>query len=411
MIQLMDRLLRRWIGSIDEFGTIDRYKTQVKTYRYAGAPRFDLSRFENGQFSDKKAWTAGEEAPDWRETYTFGLNEQGLPCYLTAHHNYNKTDWAGFYSYSEQLVEHLEFSLATGIPSRLQRIEYQDGKKMLDFSLSVNGGGSYFRDQSLSKEERARQMINNPNDLILSLDSYQFDEHGKVIRADGIRRLPGLPQYTTSDEYTYDAADTLITIRRFFDHGTDRLIYSRIPEGTSAERIVDKLAAALSVAVVDALVADRQKEAARSGTPEITKEPIGLVTLGYSYAESYYPLAGYQLARTIKQDLEEGVFNFCSFVRSADNIETRHLQDLYAQLGQLMNEENDPSLGQDMLRKTAAFLVRTWLHGRLPVSDDFGALALDGHIEGHSDEQMEEILLACGNDAAVLSLWKQKGML
>jgi hypothetical protein len=254
-------------------------------------------------------------------------------------------------------------------------------------------------------------MINNPNDLILSLDSYQFDEHGKVIRADGIRRLPGLRQFTTSDEYTYDADDTLITIRRFFDHGTDRLIYSRIPEGTSAEMIVDKLAAALSAAVVDALVDDRQKEAARSGTPEITKEPIGLVTLGYSYAESYYPWAGYQLVGTIKQDLEEGIFDFYSFVREAHDIETRHLQDLYAQLEQIMEDENDPDLRRNMLRETAAFLVRTRLHGRLPVADDFGALALDGHIEGHSDEQIEEILLACGNDAAVLSLWKQKGML
>jgi hypothetical protein len=152
MIQLMDRLLQRWIESIDEFETIDRNKPLVKTYRYAGAPRFDLNRFENGQFSDKKAWTAGEEAPDWRETYTYGFNEQGLPCYMTARHNYNKTDWAGFYTYSEQLVEYLEFSLATGVPSRLQRIEYQDGKRMLDFSLIVNGGGSYFRDQSLSKK-------------------------------------------------------------------------------------------------------------------------------------------------------------------------------------------------------------------------------------------------------------------
>jgi hypothetical protein len=411
MIQLMDRLLQRWIESFDELETIDRYKLLVKTYRYAGAPRFDLKRFENGQFSDKKTWTVGKEAPDWRTTFTYGLNEQGLPCYMTARQNYNKAEWAGFYTYSEQFVEHLEFSLATGVPSCFQRIEYQDGKKMLNLSLRVNGGGSYFQDQVLSKEERARQMINNPNNLILSLDSYQFDEHGKVIGAEGIHRMPGLPQYTTSDEYTYDAHDTLLTIRRFFSQGADRLIYSQIPKGISAEMIIDKLAAALSVAIVDALVDDRQKEAIRSESTQSTDETIGLVNLSYSYADNYYPLAGYQLVRTIKQDLEEGIFDFFSFVRSADNIETRNLQELYAQLDQLMNEENNRKLGRDMLRKTAAILIRTRLHDRLPVSDDFGALALDGHIEGHSEEQMEEILLACGNDADIIRLWKQKGML
>jgi hypothetical protein len=162
MIQLMDRLLRRWIGSIDELGTIDRYKTQVKTYRYAGAPRFDLSRFENGQFSDKKAWTAGEEAPDWRETYTYGLNEQGLPCYMTAHHNYNKTDWAGFYSYSEQLVEHLEFSLATGVPSRLQRIEYQDGKKCSILALVSTAAAHISGIRAYRKKREPRKWSTTP---------------------------------------------------------------------------------------------------------------------------------------------------------------------------------------------------------------------------------------------------------
>jgi hypothetical protein len=412
MNQLLDRLLARWTQAFDELDTIDRYKALVKTYRYAGAPRFDLSDFENQQFSDKEDWTAEEEMPDWRETCTYGLNQQGLPCYTTARHNYNKVDWAGFYTYSDHLVEHLEFNLATKIPSCLQRIEYQDGKKIVYFSLRVNGGGSYSIDLGPSKEEISRRLINDPYALILSVDHYHFDERGKVVRADGISKIPGIGQFSTRDEYTYDADDILLTIRRFFRSGlgTDRLIYSRIPDGVTPEMIIEKLATALSLAVVDAIVDDRQKEAARSGIPHSTEEPIGLVNLTYSYNDSYYPSAGYQLVRTINQDLKESIFNFYSFVREASDIKTDQLQDLYAQLDQLIHEQNDAGLGRNMLRKTAAILVHTRLHGRLPVPDDFGALAMDGHIEGHSDEDMEEILLACGNDPATLSLWKEKGM-
>lgn len=411
MLQLMDRLLQKWVESFEELGAIEDYKSQVKTYRYAAAPRYYLEDFENGRFSDKEDWTSEEESPDWRETYTYGLNGQGLPCYMTCRHNYNKTDWTGFYKYTDELVEFVEFSLNTGIPSRLQRIEYREGKKMVNFSLRVNGGASYFHEQACSNEEKARKLINNPHDLIISVDSYQFDALGKVIRADGIHRMSGLGRYFSWDEYLYDADGTLLKIRRHFDPGTDRLIYSRIPKGTSTDMIIDQLAAALSIAVVDALIDDRQKEAARSGTPESAAEPIGFVNLNYRYAESYDPTAGYQLVRTIEQDLEEGIFDFYSFVREASDIDTAHLEDLYAQLDQLMKEENDPGLGRKMLRKTAAILTSTQLHGRLPVSDDFGAMALDGSVEGHSAEEMEEILLACGNDPSTLSLWKRKGML
>jgi len=129
MVQLMDRLLQRWIESFDELGTIEDYKSQIISYRYAGASRYNLKNFENGGFSDKEGWTTGEESPDWREIYTYGFSEKGLPCYMSIRHNYNKIDWAGFYKFSDQLVESIEFCLATGIPSSLQRIEYQGGKR------------------------------------------------------------------------------------------------------------------------------------------------------------------------------------------------------------------------------------------------------------------------------------------
>jgi len=44
-----------------------------------------------------------------------------------------------------------------------------------------------------------------------------------------------------------------------------------------------------------------------------------------------------------------------------------------------MTDENDPDLGRNMLRKTAGILIRTRLHDRLLVSDDFGALVMDGN--------------------------------
>jgi hypothetical protein len=418
MIPLMDRLLARWTRAFDERDAIDQNKALAKTYLYASTRRYNLKYFENAQFSNPEDWAAEDETPGWIETFTYGFIKEDLPCYMTSRHRYNKTVTAGFYKYSDDLVERIEFDLATGIPSRLQWVECMNGKKTAFFSLEVGYGGPYSDAVVvLSKEEIVQRL---KKDLIVSITQYQYDETGKIVSTQGIDTLPSHGQYTTRDEYTYGPDDTLLAIRRFsgLGQGTDRLIYSRIPENTSAEMIIDKLAAALSVAVVDAIIEDRKKEATRSENPQCIDDPIGLVNLTYSYADSYYPQAGYQLARTIKEDLVEGLFNFCSSVREAHGIDTYHIQDLFAQLEQLMEEGDDDEgdicgadLGRNMLRMTAAILVQTRLHGRLPVSEDFGALAMDTQVEGFDDENIEEILIACGNDASTLSLWKEKGML
>jgi hypothetical protein len=62
-----------------------------------------------------------------------------------------------------------------------------------------------------------------------------------------------------------------------------------------------------------------------------------------------------------------------------------------------------------MIRKTATVLNQTKLWGRVATHDLFGAFAIDGTVEGHSAEDWEEILTACGVDAQVRMTWKGLG--
>ena len=83
MIQLRDRLLARWTEAFDELDTIDQYKALVKTYRYAGGRNCDLKDFENGQFPADEDWLAEKDNPQLVQTFTYGFNQNSLPCYMT----------------------------------------------------------------------------------------------------------------------------------------------------------------------------------------------------------------------------------------------------------------------------------------------------------------------------------------
>ena len=68
-------------------------------------------------------------------------------------------------------------------------------------------------------------------------------------------------------------------------------------------------------------------------------------------------------------------------------------------------------LGRSMLRKAAYILTRNKLFGKLNITEDFTAYAIDWFIEGHSDAHFEAILRECGVEAGVIEKWKQKGIL
>jgi hypothetical protein len=91
--------------------------------------------------------------------------------------------------------------------------------------------------------------------------------------------------------------------------------------------------------------------------------------------------------------------------------ETLPFEKLFAQLEQMMEERDDSNLGRIMLRKAAYLLTRDALFGKVKVSDDFAAYAIDWSIEGHSDARFEEILGECGVQVGVIEIWKQRGML
>lgn len=400
MESLLEQLLQRWEQAFDNLETLPGHKAQVKTTLYSDGSRYNLEKFDGKLFPSDGPLAKDKEGISPIGLHEYGFNAQGLPCYTTSRHDYNQITWEGFYTYSDTHAEYIDFCLNTGVPSDLKRMEFQEGRKVSFQSIVINGRGSGYSLSQMSKEEVISLIRNDGFSIIATVTRYEYGLTDKIEKSSSIHITPGIGKFTSYDEYTYDKNQTLDTIRTFFEQGTDRLTYCRVPENMSPESLVESLAEEMAGLIAETL-ADQH-----------LTQPIALLELSYHYADNYIPLLVCQSAQEVAEKLANEEFTFIpDYYDDALQVETKPIEHLFARLEEMMEEKDDMKLGRKMLRKAAALLTRSKLFGKMKVTDDFAAYAIDWSIEGHSDAHFEEILLECGVEAGTIKIWKQKGIL
>jgi len=396
---LLEDLLQRWVQAFDELDSISHRKDEIRTVQYADGFRYDLEKFDWNSFPSGGPLTTDKEQITPFSPHEYGFNDKGLPCYTTYRHDHNQIFWEGYYSYTDDLVEYIEFCLTSGIPAAIQRIKYQNGRKISRQSMSINGRGTGYSRSSMSKEEIINRIKNDGFSLISTTTTFQYGPSGKIEKAFSNHISPGIGKFASYDEYAYDKNGDLDTIRTFFEQGSDRLTYCRIPENMDPGSLTEELAANMAQAVMAALVIGE------------IEQPIALLELSYHYSDNYYPLLVYQSAREVEEMLKSEDFSFTpTYYDDALDVDTSSFERLFAQLQQMMEERDDRKLGRIMLRKTAELLTKYQLFGEIAVTADFAAYAIDWSIEGHSNDDFQKILLECGVEAAHLEHWRKKGM-
>lgn len=166
----------------------------------------------------------------------------------------------------------------------------------------------------------------------------------------------------------------------------------------STDFFVDRLSEKLAN-----LITDHLEAASISG-------PLVMVDLFYHYADWYLPLVSYLTIDQLQQAMTSGSFALFDQKEGPISLDPTTVNEQMDQLWELeWKQEGPPDIGQRMIRKTAVILNQTRLLGRVATHDLFGAFAADGTIEGHSSEEWEEILTACGLKAEQQEAWKQLG--
>lgn len=396
MEKLLDDLIQRWEQAFAELHLIGYYREQVKSIRYADSSRYNVEKFDWTSFPSNGPMI--EDKPELKQVtlHEYGFNADGFPCYVKFEHEYNQIVWEGFYTYSDDEVRYLEFCINTGIPSAFTRMVFQDGRKVMLQRLVVNGRGSGYSD--LLKDEIVNKLKSDSSSLIITVTRFEYIGD-RIDRSSSVHIMPGLGKYTSHDEYAYDETGVLERIRTFFEDGNNRLCYSRNEENVDPTILIDKLASAMASSIAEAL------------TGQNIQSPIALLELNYHYADNYHPLLAWQSAEEIEEKLQCGEYAFINDNYDGPIVDIQLFEDLFVQLEQMMEERDDMELGRIMLRKTAAILTESKLLGKVEVSENFAAYAIDWSIEGHSNEHLVEILLECGVKEDVIELWTQKGML
>ncbi|WP_440133575.1 hypothetical protein [Chitinophaga sancti] len=392
MDKLLDQLIIRWEQAFDDIKNLPAYKAAVKTTQYAENTRYNLEKFDKNSFPSDGALS------NKKQSYQYGFNDQGLPCYVAFNHDHNKLFWEGYYNYTDKLAEYIEFNINTGTPSAITRVIFENGRKVLTQRLFVNGGGAGYAHLKDARAELIRKYKENADSFFLTASRFLFDQEGKVIRSEGIHITPGIGKYTSHNEYTY-VDNQLDKIKTFDANGNGRLTFSRNRDNLSQEALVEKLSMAMAQEITNTL---HHQE---------INEPLALLELGYHYADNYLPLLGIQTQQQIAERRDKGELAFITDNYLDAIIDISSFEDLFAQMEQLMEEKSDMKIGRTTLTRAAAILTETKLFGKIKTTGDFAAFAIDWSIEGHSTEHLVEILLECGVKKETITKWKENKLL
>ena len=405
MSELYQDIFDRWVKAIDEMDTIAGHREKVSVIKYAPSLRYDLRDYNKSNFP--AGGNVFDQNPDEELGYRkYGLDKMGLPVYVFLEHSWNKITWEGFYNYSDNQVEYLEFCINTNVPSCVKVIKYEHDRKISYQHFSLNGGGSGYPLLKDGKAAFIERIQNDEYSIISNVEKYVY-EGERIIKVECFAVSPGIGQLSFEKSYTYDDQGELSEIRKFYRTGITQLEYVKTPDDLNVELLINDLAEKMSGSIIEALL--------KKGF----EESIVLLELFYRNVDRYLPLLKVRFLsekeEIIRMSDNEGIegldpFELLFLSGSGELIRVDHeaVERPLQQLMQLMEAKENYEMGTTMLRKTALLLTQHKMDGKLPVGDDFVAYAIDWEMD---DQPFEEILLECGQTPEVIQEWKAKGLL
>lgn len=391
--QAKEELIQRFIAAYRELDRFDYYNQQTSYYKYANTFSYVLDKYDNGIIAaGSKEY---DSPPGDKDHYgKYGFNEQG---FLTTAEIFIRGNlgYKGFFIKQDDLVEYIEYNIAAGAVSCIQRIVLKDGKKVLYQNCNTNGRGGFNIYDGLEHtvEEAVRAGFDNGHSAICTIEEYEYD--GDLInRAYGLHIMPGAGAWTFEDVYTY-ANDKLAQIKSYYDNGNTNIKYMA-PSGKSLKTISDELAAGLANYIIDDLLAQN-----------ITG-PLFSVELSYQYCYNYWP----HTVIISEQEKEQAI------IANEDQLFVRAeliyavigrpaaLEELYTEFYQNIEEAEDWEAGRTMLKEMAKHMTSSKLDGKIPVSDDFITFPIEWVMDM---DNVESILLQCGASEENIAKWKSYG--
>ena len=141
---MFGELIAGWAKAFDEIGLLAEYQKSVTVLKYATEQCFKLEDYKPGSFPSRHELLENKpsEIPLFYEEY--GLDKNGLPCYCRTIDKEGQPVSAGFYRYTPEAVEFVQYNLSYSVPHVFKRMVLADGRKLAFLHAVANGGGFRF---------------------------------------------------------------------------------------------------------------------------------------------------------------------------------------------------------------------------------------------------------------------------
>jgi hypothetical protein len=382
--QLREDLWFRWRASFGKFAGLAKESQSSERVVYAKTQLFSLKNYTPQKFP-----AGGRLFPNLLESansfYQYRLDCNGRPLNMTCQHVVNGFDWQGFYRYTADEVEYIEFCLQTEVVSEYGRIALRNGLPITFQHIDINGGGSHLGGRT--GKEAIEFISQDSYNYWIQIEEYESSENlivsGKAL-VEGARLSPR----RSNLKYSYSDANRLERIVRIHEDGQKTTEFAARSKAGLTE-LAKELAGRIAARTIEAL---RQAELVA---------PLVAVELSYRSVTNYLPIV---IPATELDAIPNLVLPTVIDPKNWISLNEEEFEPEMAEFTERLhaNEQWDP--GAKMLRQ-AALEVTERAHNSLSASDCFVAFAIDWEFEGH---ELPTILKQCG--ASNQTLKKLKGM-
>jgi hypothetical protein len=383
--QLKQDIIDRWLSAYDEENIAPK---TVKTV-YAPTIRFELGDYNKDQFDERRILST-EKRPEYN--FIYKLDQSGRPLYFEYQRG-DKVHKKGYYTYTDSLVEYIEYDITTATPSCIQRITYNGDEKISFQSIKINGT----IDPELhgtTKTVIMNNLLKNEFALFCSFELYHYTDN-RISTADCLCIAPASGEYELQKKYNYDESGELDEILDTDSYNKVLYSYVKTPANITLQELSDQVSSLIAAEIINTMK-----------TVEMT-EPLGILEIDFQSIGTFSPLIRIFLQQQQeaieKLQGEDRVNELFSFDYEQTRVKGRSYERL---LWAFMNEVNileDYKLAIAMARKTAWLLNNNKLNNEIPITKNFIAYSTDWDVE---PEDFPLILKDCGIPEKEIDNWR-----
>ncbi|MGW8251289.1 MAG: hypothetical protein ACWGO1_11655, partial [Anaerolineales bacterium] len=316
--------------------------------------------------------------------------------------NYERDDLGEtFYTYDDDLMEIIEYSVPPRIPLKVQQIHSENGRVTRHASFRLNGYTPLYSQKGSHPQELYEWL--GYNGRFKLVEEYIYDGE-RLTHIQRYSETPGMAPYKDEEVFSYDEAGKLARIERTDENGQRRLLFRKREKGQTFKSLRE----AASRKMIEAIVQRLRTESIR--------QKLCYLELFYQSGDSHFPPAIFLGLEKDRQKLLASANTDARYHVFALGLvgEPRHLEitdpetlEICSQLEQEIAAGQKWDTARDVLREVAAALTRFDWGGILDITPDFVVFAIDWEMEG---DHLAEVLGASISKEQ-LQEWKNKGWL